>query len=181
MSDYTGPFRALVTHDVYDVTDNYILIPKGSRIIGSSMQISNVNEPIQARMGLIAKWLVLPNGKRISFEKKVAALDQKGVPAIKDKVNYHLFAQFMGVAAYALLSSSTSYKGSGWADDKTFEGSLGQSLREQFAPLAAKYLNLVPTITLGKGTPLKIFIEDDIYAFPWEAISHRLLRVNRIG
>lgn len=181
MSDYTGPFRALITQDVYDVSDKYILIPKGSRVIGRSLRITNVNEPIQARMGLIVKWLVLPNGKRITFEKRVAALDQAGVPAIKDQVNYHFLAQFMGVAAYALLASSTSYNGSGWADDKTFEGNLGQSLREQFSPLAAKYLNLVPTITLREGTPLKIFVEDDIYAFPWEAISNRLFRVNRTG
>ena len=179
MSDYIGPFRALVTHDVYDVSGSYIIMPKGSRVIGRSLRVTNVNEPIQARMGLVVRWLILPNGKRISFEKRVAALDQAGVPAIKDKVNYHFFAQFLGVAAYAVLASSTSYQGSGIAKDTDFEGQLGQSLREQYAPLAAKYLNLVPTITLGKGTPLKIFIEDDIYAFPWDKISNRLLRVNR--
>ena len=179
MSDYAGPFRGLVTHDVYDVTDRYIVIPKGSRVIGRSIRISNINEPIQARMGLIVKWLVLPNGKRISFEKRVAALDQAGVPAIKDQVNYHFLAQFLGVAAYAVLASATSYEGSSWADERTFEGNLGQSLREQFAPLAAKYLSLVPTITLREGTPLKIFIEDDIYVYPWESISNRLFRGNR--
>ena len=179
MSDYIGPFRALVTHDVYDVMGRFIIIPKGSRVIGRSLRIANVNEPIQARMGLTVRWLVLPNGKRISFEKRVAALDQAGVPAIKDQVNYHFVAQFLGVAAYAVLASSTSYKGSGYANDSTFEGQLGQSLREQFAPLAAKYLNLVPTITLREGTPLKIFIEDDIYAFAWEPVSKRLFRVNR--
>ena len=179
MSDYIGPFRALVTHDVYDVSNSYIIIPKGSRVIGRSLRITNVNEPIQARMGLVVRWLVLPNGKRISFERRVAALDQAGVPAIKDKVDYHFIAQFLGVAAYAVLASSTSYQGSGIAKDTDFEGQLGQSLREQYAPLAAKYLNLVPTITLEEGTPLKIFIEDDIYAFPWDTISNRIFRVNR--
>ena len=179
MSDYIGPFRALVTHDVYDVSGSFIIMPKGSRVIGRSLRITNVNEPIQARMGLVVRWLILPNGKRISFEKRVAALDQAGVSAIKDKVDYHFFAQFLGVAAYAVLASSTSYQGSGIAKDTDFEGQLGQSLREQYAPLAAKYLNLVPTITLEAGTPLKIFIEDDIYAFPWDTVSNRLFQVNR--
>jgi type IV secretion system protein VirB10 len=179
ISDYTGPFRALATHDVYDVTEKFIIIPKGSRITGRSLRITNVNEPIQARMGLTVRWLVLPNGKRISFEKRVAALDQAGVPAIKDKVNYHLFAQFLGVAAYALLSAESSRSGTGFDSDRTFAGDVGGSMREQFAPLAAKYLNLVPTITLRAGTPLKIFFEDDIYAYPWQTLRNRLLKAHR--
>lgn len=179
MSDYIGPFRAMVTHDVYDVTNSLIIIPKGSRVTGRSVRISNVNEPIQARMGLTVKWLVLPDGKRLSFERRVAALDQGGVPAIKDKVNYHFMAQFLGVMAYAVLSSETSREGSGYANDQTYEGELGQAVREQFAPLAAKYLNLVPTITLRIGTPMKIFLEDDVYAYPWASLSNRLYQANR--
>ena len=178
MSDYTGPFRGMVTHDVYDVSGNYILIPKGSRITGRCLRISNVNEPIQARMGLAVKWLVLPDGKRISFERRVAALDQAGVPAIKDKVNYHFLAQFLGVAAYAVLSSETSREGSGYNNDQTFEGQMSQSMREQFAPLAAKYLNLVPTITLRIGTPIKIFLEDKVYAHPWASLGQKLYQAS---
>lgn len=179
MSDYAGPFRGMITHDVYDVSGNFILIPKGSRITGQSLRISNVNEPIQARMGLTVRWTVLPNGKRISFERRAAALDRAGVPAIKDQVNYHFMAQFLGVAAYAVLSSETSYEGSGYAQDNTFEGNLSQSMREQFAPLAAKYLNLVPTITLRIGTPMKIFLEDDIYAYPWQSLGKKLYQATR--
>jgi type IV secretion system protein TrbI len=179
MSDYTGPFRALVSKDVYDVTGNHIIVPKGCRVTGGSVRISNVNEPIQARMGLTVRWFVLPDGKRISLEKKVASLDKEGVPAIKDEVNYHFLAQFLGVAAYAVLSSSTSYEGSGADQQKSFEGNLSQSVREQFAPLAAKYLNLVPTITLNIGTPINIFIEDDVYAYPWDSLAKKLYQANR--
>lgn len=178
MSDYTGAYRCMISGDVYDVTGRYILIPKGARAVGQCLRINNVNEPIQARMGLTVKWLVLPDGKRISFEKRADILDQAGIPAIKDKVNYHLMAQFLGVAAYALLSSETSRQGSGMNNDNSFKGDVGQSLREQFSPMAAKYLSLVPTITLRAGTPVKIFIEDDIYAFPWAKVSDRLLHAN---
>lgn len=179
MSDYTGPFRGLVSHDVYDLQKRHILIPKGSRIVGNSLRITNVNEPIQARMGLVVKYLILPNGKRISFERRASVLDQAGVPAIKDKVNYHMLAQFLGVAAYAVLSIETSRQGSGDLTDSTFEGDLGKSTREQFAPLAAKYLTLVPTITLREGTPLKIFLEDHIYVYPWSKVTSGLLRTHR--
>lgn len=169
MSDYMGSYRAVVVNDVYDVTGNYVLIPKGSKLTGRTVRISNINEVIQARMGMPATWIVLPDGKRISLEKAVT-LDQAGIPAVKDKVNYHLLVQFLGVAAYAMISHETSREGSGYSQDRTFEGDMGEAFRSQFSPLIQKYLNLVPTITLAPGTPLKLFIEDDIYARPWRGV-----------
>ena len=173
MSDYTGPVRMRLSQDVYDINDRYIVMPKGCIITGTSLHITNVNEPIQARMGIAVKWLVLPNGSRISFE--TIALDQVGIAAIKDKVSRHLVAQFLGVMAYAVLSSETDRTGSGEAADSTFSGDMGESTRKQFAPLAAKYLSLVPTVTLRSGLPLKIFLEDDVYAYPWEKIDEKFL------
>lgn len=170
ISDYDGPFRCMFIDDVYDVTNRYIMIPKGSRCTGSTARIKNVNEPIQARMGLLVNWIVLPDGSKISMDKKVA-LDAEGVSAIKDKVNRHFLAQFLGVAAYAIVSSETSRDGSGLGVETSFEGDVGEGLRDQFAPLARKYLDLVPTITLRPGTPMRIFFEDDIYAQPWSSVS----------
>jgi type IV secretion system protein VirB10 len=174
MSDYVGSYRAIVSHDVYDVTGNYVLIPKGAKLTGRTVRISNVNEAIQARMGMPATWIVLPDGKRISLEKTVS-LDQAGIPAVKDKVNYHLLAQFLGVTAYAMISHETSREGSGYSNDTTFEGDMGEAFRSQFSPLIQKYLDLVPTITLTPGTPLKLFIEDDIYARPWRGVYDKFI------
>lgn len=173
ISDYDGPWRALVERDVYDIAQEHILIPKGTRITGNTLRIGNVNEPIQARMGMPAKWAILPNGHRIDFSKQ-SALDHAGVAALKDQVNYHLLAQFLGVMAYAVLSSETDRTGTGISNDTSFEGQVGQSMREQFAPLAARYLNLVPTITLRPGTPIKIFVEDDMYLRPWAKLDDTL-------
>lgn len=169
MSDVTGAFRAIVTRDVYDPTDTFVLIPKGAKLTGKSIRLKGVNEPIQNRMILTLNWCVLPNGKRISFEKTVA-MDSAGVSALKDKVNYHLIPQVLGVAAYALLSSQSSYDGTGDAVNSSYEGEVGTAMREQFAPLAAKYLTLVPTVTLRAGTPMRVFIEDDLFITPWDRV-----------
>jgi type IV secretion system protein VirB10 len=179
MSDYTGSYRGLISHDVYDSTGSYVVIPKGSRIAGECLRISNVNEPIQARMGLTVKWIILPDGSRINLEKKGAALDQAGISAIKDDVNYHFFAQFMGVIAYSILGIETPYEGTGDNSDESFAGNLSESARKQFQPLASKYLNIVPTITLGIGTPLKVFLEDDIYVYPWSNLGKKLYEAVR--
>ena len=169
MSDHTGAFRAIVTRDVYDPSQRFVLIPKGAKLIGKSIRVKGINEPIQNRMVLALNWCVLPNGKRISFNKTVS-MDAAGVSALKDQVNYHLIPQVLGVAAYALLSSETSRVGSGDSVDSTYEGDVGAAMREQFAPMVSKFLNLVPTVTLRPGTPMRVFIEDDLYITPWDRV-----------
>lgn len=169
VSDYAGPMKGIITQDVYDPTYQYVLIPKGSEVVMKSVRISNVNEPISARMGLTVQWVVLPNGNRIDFSKS-AGLDREGVAGLKDQVNYHFMAQFLGVAAYALVSNDTSYEGSGANQNQTYAGNLGENVRKQFSPLAQKYLNLVPTITLKAGQSMNIIVEDDIYLKPWKNI-----------
>lgn len=170
ISDYPGPFRAIVVTDVYDIDNRNVLIPKGTKIDGQSLIVGNINEPISARMGLAINWMILPNGDKIDFSRQ-AVLDRAGVAAIKDKVNRHFIAQFFGVAAYALVSSESQYQGSGALTDSTFEGDVSKALRQQLAPHAQKYLNLVPTKTLRSGTPLRIYITEEMFIKPWRSLS----------
>ena len=176
-SDYSGPFRCMITRDVYDVTQEYILIPQGSRCSGSVVRSSGPNEIINNRMAMLLEWVVLPNGKRISFTKH-AVMDRSGISALKDQVDYHFMEQFLGVAAYALLATgvddndtSSSFTGS-----QSYSGDVSQGLKDQVSPLVAKYLALVPTITLRSGkVPMRIFVEDDIYVKPWSKVNGSLL------
>jgi len=175
ISDYPGGFKGRVTHDVYDPTHDYVLIPKGAQIVGRSLTVGNINEPIQARMGLVVNWIIMPDGSRIDMTK-TSALDHEGVGAMKDKVNRHFVAQFLGVAAYALLiSEADGDSSSSFSGVTDVEGDVEEELRRQFAPLAAKYLNLVPTITLRSGMSFKVFIEDDVWVQPWSSVYENLL------
>ncbi|BES73872.1 hypothetical protein RE428_48900 (plasmid) [Marinobacter nanhaiticus D15-8W] len=168
ISDYDGStLKGIVDHDVYDISSEYVLIPKGTEIIMKVNRIQNVNEPIQARMGITVEKGVLPDGKVLDFSK-ATGMDREGVGAIKDQVNYHFMAQFLGVAAYALVSSESSREGSGLDNDSTYAGEVGQSMREQFAPLAQRYINLVPTITIRPGQSFRIMLEESLYVEPWK-------------
>lgn len=175
VSDYPGGFKGRVTHDVYDPTHDYVLIPKGAKIVGRSMTIGNVNEPIQARMGLAIDWVIMPDGSRIDLSKS-SALDRAGIGAIKDKVNRHFIAQFLGVGAYALLiSQADGDSSSNFTGETDIEGDVEEELRKQFAPLAAKYLSLVPTVTLRSGQGFKVFVEDDLWVQPWSSVYENLI------
>ncbi|WP_178306560.1 TrbI/VirB10 family protein [Vibrio algicola] len=169
VSDYSGLFKGVVSQDIYDVKYQYVLIPKGSEVIMKSVKITNVNEPIQARVGITVPWIILPNGNKIDMSKS-SGLDREGIGAIKDEVNYHAMAQFMGVAAYALLSSSSSYEGSGANNDNSYKGEMGDAFRQQTAPIAKKYLSLTPTITIKAGQSMNIITEDEMYLKAWKSV-----------
>lgn len=177
ISDYANkPFKAQITQDVYDADYETILFPKGTIIDGRSVRVANINEPIQARMGLTINWFVLPNGNRIDFSQSASALDSMGIGAIKDDVNYHAMAQFLGVLAYAVVASETaSNTSSGFTGETNIKGDIGEGIREQFSPLASRYLSLVPTVTLNTGTPITVYIENEMHVEPWGTIYDNLL------
>jgi type IV secretory pathway VirB10-like protein len=55
ISDYTGSWEGHLIQDVYSIDNQFILFPKGTKIMGQSLHIGNVNEPIQNRMGMTEK------------------------------------------------------------------------------------------------------------------------------
>ena len=112
ISDYEGPLRLLVTQDVYDIDKAHVLIPKGSKVLAQSLLVSNVNALIQSRMGIAVQSMVLPDGTSIDCSRQ-AALDREGVAAVEGDADYHLIEQFLGVAAFALLTTGTSRAGIG--------------------------------------------------------------------
>ena len=128
---------------------------------------------IQNRMGLVVKWMVRPDGKRIDFGKS-SGTDQAGVGAIPGDVNYHVMAQLGGLAAYAILGLGPSFATAAGAPQSSQDTALKDltgGFRSQGRDFANKYLNIVPTITVPAGTPMKIFIEDDIYVRPWARLD----------
>lgn len=169
VSDYMGTFKALIDYDIYDSTYTHILIPKGTEFMIKPVRASGVNEILQTRMGYTVTWAVLPDGNKIDFSKS-SGLDRDGVGAVKGDVDYHFFSQFFGVAAYALVSSESSRGSTSANEQSTFAGDVGDGLRQQTKPLAQKYINVVPTITVESGTPIRIIIEEEIYVDSWKEV-----------
>jgi len=167
ISDYSNSsLKAIVNRDVYDIERRYVVIPKGTEITIGILRTRNVNEAISNRMAFLVKKGILPNGNEIDFSKSASAADREGVGALEDKTDYHLMAQFFGVAAYALVGTSTSRSGTG-DDQSSYAGDVGEGAREQTAPLAQKYLNIVPTQTIRPGQSFQIVLESEMYIEPW--------------
>ncbi len=168
-TDNTGTFKALVSQDIFDTTNEYVLIPKGAEVILKSVRVSGTNEAINYRMGVTVPWIILPNGTKVDMSKSTG-LDREGLAGMSDQVDRHLLTQFMGVAAYALVANETSYEGTGANSDASYVGEFSQGIREQLSPLAQKYLALAPTITIRSGQSMNVIVEDEIYLKPWRHI-----------
>ena len=170
VSDYSGgSMKAMVSTDVLDASNSYVLFPKGSTLMIKAVSASSVNQVIQNRMAFTVQWLVLPNGDRVDFRKQ-SVLDRMGTPAVEaDEVDYHITAQILGVAAYALVGTSTSYEGTGDGNE-TFAGNFGQGARQQASGVAQKFLQIVPTRTIHAGQPIRILIEDEMFVTPWKTL-----------
>ncbi|MEL7328139.1 MAG: TrbI/VirB10 family protein, partial [Pseudomonadota bacterium] len=168
-SDNTGTFKGIVSQDIFDTTNEYVLIPKGSEVILKSVKVSGSNEAINYRIGVTVPWIILPNGNKVDLSKSTG-LDREGLAGMSDQVDRHLLAQFMGVAAYALVANETSYEGSGANSDMSYAGEVSKGVRDQLSPLAQKYLALTPTTTIRNGQSMNVMVEDEIYLKPWRHI-----------
>jgi type IV secretory pathway VirB10-like protein len=169
ISDYAGNWWALIQRPVYDSEQDTILLPAGTKVVGKSVRATGVNESIQNRMGAMPLWVIRPDGKRIDF-KHSAGMDAAGVSALKDQVDRHFLAQFFGVGAYALIGLGPSMSNYGAEPNTSRDAFVREATaktRDIGRSFAEKYLNIVPTQKIRAGTPMKIFIEDDIYITPW--------------
>ncbi|RZI40361.1 hypothetical protein EGT07_23755 [Herbaspirillum sp. HC18] len=173
MSDYDGNWKAVLQRPFYDVRLENILLPAGTKIVGKSFRVSRVNEAIQNRMGATPLWAIRPDGKRIDF-KRTAGVDAAGVAALQDIVDRHVLAQIFGVGAYAIIGLGPSTQSFGTEPNSAPDAAVREATAQARLlgrNFAEKYLSIVPTVTIRAGTPIKIFVEDDIYVTPWAPVD----------
>lgn len=168
-SDLPGPVSAQVRVDVRDsVTGRYVLIPQGSRLIGSydSAVIFGQNRVLMAWQRLI-----LPDGSSLQLEG-APGLDVAGYSGLKDKVNSH-FWKLLGAV---LMSSALSVGARAPFGDTTgYYPTLPQQFAEEFASganragqqIVNRQLQQKPTIEIRPGMSCLVFTHRDIVLRPW--------------
>lgn len=182
-SDWEGRWRAMIARDIYDINQDVVLIPKGTRVLGTSVRPKPVNEAINERMALAAQWLVLPNGARIDLSRS-SMLDAGGVAAIDGDVNRHFLATLGGVVAYGVIggwgaaeavkrtdSNTAVAAASVIGGGRTAGAEIALGLADIGKRVASRYLNLVPTITIEPGTPMNVFLDDEMVLRAWAPID----------
>ena len=87
--DFPGPVLAVVSMPFYSADRQRVLVPRGSRVIGTAAAVANQD---QSRLAVSFHRLILPDGRWVSLE--FHGLNQLGEGALKDQVNRHYFSMF---------------------------------------------------------------------------------------
>ncbi|CAL7961534.1 type IV secretion system protein VirB10 [Alphaproteobacteria bacterium] len=184
-TDIPGILRAIVARDVYAEQGKNVLIPKGSRLIGS---YSSDVAPGQNRVAIVWDRLIMPNGIDIQIGSPGAdQLGRAGVSGNVDdkwmtKLSNAFLVSYMVPLTMGNLTnkddkiSVTVHTGGTTPDGKTTPSSTTttgsaqamamQNATQQFQQIAGDTItqrfNLKPTITVDQGTKINIIVTKDL-------------------
>lgn len=166
-SDLPGLVVAQVTEHAYDsATGRTLLIPQGSRLIGSYDSVVAFG---QSRALLVWQRIVLPNGSSIRIDN-LPASDAAGFAGLADEVDFHTWSLLKGIALSTLLGVGTELSLGNDENDlvRAVRESTQQNADRAGQRIVAKNLDIQPTITVRPGWPLRVVVHKDLVMRPWQ-------------
>lgn len=160
-SDLPGMVTAQITENAFDtVSGRYLLIPQGSRLIGSYDSVVAFG---QKRALVVWQRIILPDGSSIRIDN-VPATDTAGYAGLADKVDFHTWQLLKGVVLSSLLGVGTQLSFGNNESDlvRAIRESTQQSAGNAGNQLVGHALNIQPTITVRPGWPLRVVVNKDI-------------------
>ena len=156
--DFPGPVVAAVSVPFYSADRQRIVIPRGSRVVGSASAVGGRD---QERLAVGFHRLIFPDGRWVTLE--FAGLNQIGEGALKDQVNRHYLSMFASVGAIGVISGLTLRGSNPYAGGaEGFRAGAGQGLAQGATSILDRFLNRLPTITIRAGQRLRIWLTSDV-------------------
>lgn len=176
-TDFEGKVRAIVSRDIYSDFGKNVLIPKGSRVIGS---YSGSVEATQTRVLVNWQRLIRPDAVDIMINSPASdQFGRSGVPGDVDNKYLEIFNNAMLLSLLTVGSaivldevsgsdgttvdqdSDGSTTTSGTATDQA-ASDIVDTLTSTGETVLTDLLNVTPTITVPHGTRIKIFVNQDL-------------------
>ena len=164
--DFPGPVLASVSVPFYSADRQRILVPRGSRVIGTAAAVTSQD---QSRLVVGFHRLLFPDGRWVALD--FHGLNQVGEGALKDRVNRHYLSMFAAVGAVGVISGLTLQGSNPYAGGSAgFRAGAGQGLGQSATQILQRFLNRFPTITIRAGHRLRIWFTSDVLV-PRTAVS----------
>ena len=156
--DFPGPVLAMVSVPLYSADRQRVLVPRGSRVIGTAQAVAGRD---QERLAVGFHRLILPDGRFVALQ--FAGLNQVGESALRDQVNRHYWSMFFAAGGVGLISGLTLYNTNPLAGGRdAFQAGVGQGLGQASTRILDRFLNRLPTITIRAGHRLRIWMTADV-------------------
>ncbi|KAF2282146.1 hypothetical protein GH714_042970 [Hevea brasiliensis] len=188
-SDIPGVLRAVVSRDVYAEAGNMVMIPKGSRLIGSYFFDASGNN---TRVTVSWSRVILPHGIDIQINSAgTDELGRNGTSGVIDTKMGNVLTSTILLAGVSMgtafvtskipalqseIKDTTEEKGEKKKEEKSstlpvkIVSDAVKDFSESMKSLIKKYADTTkPTIYVDQGTVMKVFVNQDI-VFPREAV-----------
>ena len=175
-TDIPGMIRAIVSHDVYAESGRVILIPKGSRLVGT---YNNFVIRGNKRVNIIWTRVIRPDGIDIMIRSEASdQLGRAGIAGDVDNKYSEIFASAFLVSAINIAlgagvdaidnkkTSTTTNTDGSTTTNSDAEQQAGIQAIDTFGNagnnIINSFLNLKPTITINQGTRVNVFVNRDL-------------------
>ncbi len=162
-----GPVSCLVTTPVFAHDYQHVLIPRGSRLLGSATPVAQFDDQ---RLAVAFHRLVLPDGRTASLDR-FPGLEQVGDTGLRDEVNRHywsIFGSSLAVGAIAGLAQVNTRAGydASWGD--AYRQGVSASVAQSSLRILDRFLNRLPTVTIREGHRVKVYLAGDLDLPPYD-------------
>lgn len=168
VSDISGFTSCVITEPVYSASGKYLLIPKGSKVLG---QYGSSN-PTSERFGVIWDRLITPDGVDITL--KSPGVDNLGAAGHVGKFQSHWGSRLGSALLISLISDAFKYAGAEHGSQGTTETTNSSTITNPYESETANTLkqqainqlernNMRPnTVTINQGSLINIYTAQDI-------------------
>jgi len=165
--------NCLVTNSVYSYSGQHVLIPAGARLLGETRPVQALGE---TRLAVGFHRLLMPDGSTQRLDQFLG-LNQIGDAGLRDKVNQHYWSTFGAAGAVGLISGLAQSIGTaglaGGTGDRTviIAGGAADAASQASLQVMNRFLNRLPTITIGEGHRVKVYLTSDLQLPAYELAS----------
>ena len=155
-----GPILVMLTTDYYSHDHQQLLMPQGTRLIGSVQSVGNAQ---QRKMFVTFHRAVCPDGFSLDFDKYLG-LDQIGTTGLATKVDHGYLLAFGAAAAIGGLGglAQIGNNGSVFTPSTQIRNGISEQTAAEGEQVLNHFLNRLPIITLKEGSRARIYIGRDI-------------------
>jgi len=156
----SGPILVLLTTDYYSHDHQQLLMPQGTRLIGTVQSVGNAQ---QRKMFVSFHRAVCPDGFSLDFDKYIG-LDPLGTTGLATKVDHGYLMAFGAAAAIGGLGGLAQIGNNGSVLDPSTQIRNGISAQTsaEGEQVLNHFLNRLPVITLKEGSRARVYIGRDI-------------------
>ncbi|HZX69882.1 MAG TPA: TrbI/VirB10 family protein [Rhodanobacter sp.] len=167
VSDIAGFTTCLVTEPVYSFNGHTLLLPKGSKLLGSYR-----SKPVGDRMQVIWDRIITPTGIDVNMQSP--GMDNLGGAGLPGYYDAHWAQRISSALLISMLSDAFKYEaaehgpksnaiaGSGVVLQQPYQSNTAQTVQQLADQAVREAANRPPTVTINQGTIIYVYVARDV-------------------